>query len=105
VIANTKLGHFGTDRGHDTGELVTKDRGGGKETVVGDREVRVAQPRRSNVNENLAAHGGGDVDVIEVEPAADGVENESFHAPEDALVRGVSLVKRCQGSINVPRGP
>jgi hypothetical protein len=73
--------------------------------VVGDREVRVTQPRGANLNENLAAHRGGDVDVIEVEPAADGVENESFHDPEDALVLGASLVKRCQGSIKVPRRP
>jgi hypothetical protein len=97
MIADTKLGHFGTDRSHDTGEFVAKDRGGRKETVVGGREVRVAQPGRSNVKEDLAAHGAGDVNLVEVEPAADGVENEGFHGPQDARVPSASLVQRYQG--------
>jgi hypothetical protein len=71
--------------------------------VVAESMTSVApttpQPGRSNLNENLAAHGDGDVHVVELEPAADGVENECLHAAKMRLSEGdrpSSVVKQHQ---------
>jgi hypothetical protein len=80
VVSDPQLRDLGAHGSHDSGDLVTKDRRRGNEVMRGEQEIGVTKPRRSHLNEDLAAHGSGDVDVVEVEPAADGIENERFHA-------------------------
>jgi hypothetical protein len=62
----------------------------------------VTKPRGSNLDEDLSADRRRDIHILELEPAADGVENKSFHDREDALVPAEAPVKRCQGSVEAP---
>jgi hypothetical protein len=73
VIADADLCDVGADGSHDPRDFVAQDRRCRDEVVRGEQKVGVTQPGRSNVDESLASHRGGDVDVLELEPAADGV--------------------------------
>jgi hypothetical protein len=79
VISDAELRDFGPHGGHDPVELVTEDRRHPHEVVRGEQEVGVAQPGGSNLDEDLPPHRRGEVHVLELEPAADGVQNECLH--------------------------
>jgi len=89
VVANAKLRHLRADGSHDSGDLVTQYGRRRKDGVGGDRQVGVTEPRGSNLDENFAAGGRCDLDVLEFEPAADRAEQQCFHGlPRSVMMRG-----------------
>jgi hypothetical protein len=80
VISDAKLRDIRPHANDDPGHLVAEHRRRRGELVRGEQEVGVAQPGCTNLDEDLAAYGSGDVHVFELESTADGIENECFHA-------------------------
>jgi hypothetical protein len=79
VIADAKLRHLGADGRHDAGDLMTQHRRCRKDGVRGHRQVRVTEPRRSDLDEHFATDGRRDLDVLALEAAANCVEDQGLH--------------------------
>jgi hypothetical protein len=45
----------------------------------GEEQVRMTQARRLNVDKHFATGWRGDIDLVEIKPAAQRVQDECFH--------------------------
>jgi hypothetical protein len=80
VVAELYLGDPGTDGGDHSGNLMAEHaRKPKSETVFGDREIGVTKPSRFDVDEYLASDRFSDVDVLDHESFADGIDDRCPH--------------------------
>ena len=79
MISDTDLRDIGTDCGHDPRNLVTKHRWQWNDIVSSEQKVRMTQPRGLHVDEDFASERRSDINVFEIEPAAECVNYKCFH--------------------------
>jgi hypothetical protein len=79
VISDTELRDVRPHCSHYPRNLVTKHRRRRNNIVSGEQQVGMAQPGRSHLDENFAPNRGGDVNVLEIEPATECVNYKCLH--------------------------
>jgi len=80
VIADVHLRDVRTDRSHDSGDLVTQHRRCRRDVVSGKQQIGVTESRSLHVDEDFASHRRSDVNVLEIKPTAQRVQDQCFHS-------------------------
>ena len=79
MISDTELRDIRTDCSHDPCDLVTKHRWRWNDIVSGEKQVGMTQPRRLHVDEDFASDRRSDVNVFEIKPMTERVQDQCFH--------------------------
>lgn len=79
VIADVDLADIGTHGSDDARHLVAEHRRQWDEIVSGEREIGVAESGRPHVNEHFTPDRRGDLDVFDVKPATECVNDKRSH--------------------------
>jgi hypothetical protein len=79
VISDTKLRDVRTDCSYDPRNLVTKHRRRWNDIVSSEKQVGVTQPRSLHVDEDFASGRRSDVNVFEIKPMTERVQDQCFH--------------------------
>jgi hypothetical protein len=79
VIPHAELRDVWTDCRHNSRDLMAEDRRRRENRAGGEEQVRVAQPGRSHINQDLTPYRRGNLHILEIEPMADRVNDKRLH--------------------------
>ena len=79
MISDTELRDVRTYCSHYPRNLVTKHRRRWNDIVSSEKQVGVTQPRSLHVDEDFASDRRSDVNVFQIKPMTEGVQDQCFH--------------------------
>ena len=79
MISDTELRDVRTDCSYDPRNLVTKHSRRWNDIVSSEKQVGVAQPRSLHIDEDFAPDRRRDVNVFEIKPMTERVQDQCFH--------------------------
>ena len=97
MISDAELRDIGPNRGRDPRDLVTKHHRRWNDIVSSKQKVGMTQAGRLHLDENFAPNRRRDVNVLEVEPAAERVNYKSFHLGPPSSCPQTNLMSQAAG--------